>query len=118
MLILAGSSNLPLAKNLVEVLRTVNPSSQLINCEITKLANDEKKVQVQDEDSVRGQKICLVQSFSKPVDENIIETLLIVDALERMGAKEISLIIPWTKFFAPARRLPPKSWPMSCPTVF
>ncbi len=93
--IISGSSNTPLAKSLTETLRTKSPTSQLINCEITKFANDEKRVLVQDEDVVRGQKICLIQSFSAPVDENIIETLLIVDALERMGAKEVSLIIPW-----------------------
>jgi ribose-phosphate pyrophosphokinase len=36
-----------------------------------------------------------VQSFSTPVDEHVLETLLLVDALERLGAKELTLIIPW-----------------------
>jgi ribose-phosphate pyrophosphokinase len=93
--IISGSSNLPLAKNLSQALQKQSPQTQLINCEITKFANDEKRVRIQDEKLVRGQKICLVQSFSVPVDENIIETLLIVDALERLGAREVSLIIPW-----------------------
>lgn len=93
--IISGSSNLSLAQNLSIVLQKHSPQTQLINCEITKFSNDEKRVRIQDEKLVRGQKVCLVQSFSVPVDENIIETLLIVDALERMGAKEVSLIIPW-----------------------
>lgn len=93
--IISGSSNLPLAKNLAQTLQLQNPTTQLINCEITKFANDEKRVRIQDEKLVRGQKVCLLQSFSTPVDENIIETLLIIDALERLGAKEVSLIIPW-----------------------
>lgn len=93
--IISGSSNLPLAQELAANLQTQDPSTKLIACEITKFANDEKRVLIQDEVFVRGQKICLLQSFSKPVDETIIETLLIIDALERMGAKEVSLIIPW-----------------------
>lgn len=93
--IISGSSNLPLAQNLVLQLQIKNPSTKLVDCEITKFANDEKRVFIKEEELVRGKKICLVQSFSTPVDENIIETLLIIDALERMGAKEVSLIIPW-----------------------
>lgn len=95
--IISGSSNLELAKSIVATLNQKIPTqnSQLIQVEITKFANDEKRIWIKDENKVRGQKICLVQSFSKPVDENIVETLLIIDALERLGAKEVSLIIPW-----------------------
>lgn len=93
--IISGSSNPTLAANLVTALQAQHPQSRLINCQIEKFANDEKKIRVIDEDLVRGQQICLVQSFSAPVDEMIIETLLIVDALERLGAKEVSLIVPW-----------------------
>ncbi|MBU0576516.1 ribose-phosphate pyrophosphokinase, partial [Patescibacteria group bacterium] len=36
-----------------------------------------------------------VQSFSQPVDEYIMEFLLLTDALERMGARHINAVIPW-----------------------
>ena len=55
----------------------------------------EKKVKILDENKIRGKKVCILQSFSDPVDENIIETLLIADALERIGARSASIIIPW-----------------------
>lgn len=93
--IISGSSNTKLAQDLVKTLQETNPQISLIDCQIEKFANDEKKIWIKDENKVHGQKVCLVQSFSKPVDENIIETLLIIDALERLGAKEISIIIPW-----------------------
>lgn len=95
--IISGSSNQNLAASLVKTLNQKCPSckSELISVEISKFSNDEKRVWIKDEQKVRGQKICIVQSFSKPVDENIIETLLIIDALERLGAREVSLIIPW-----------------------
>lgn len=95
--IISGSSNPELAKLITQSLNQKVPelNSQLVEIEISKFANDEKRVWIKDEDKVRGQKICLVQSFSKPVDENLVETLLIIDALERLGAKEVSLVIPW-----------------------
>jgi len=95
--IISGSSNLELATSITETLNQKFPTqnSQLIQVEISKFPNDEKRVWIKDENKVRGQKICLVQSFSKPVDENLVETLLIIDALERLGAREVSLIIPW-----------------------
>lgn len=93
--IIAGSSNPTLAQEILAALQHIDPSSQLISSEITKFANDEKRVYITDENKVRGQKICLVQSFSAPVDEHVLETLLLVDALERLGAKELTLVIPW-----------------------
>ncbi len=93
--IISGSSNPQLANELLEAIQKQTPTSSLITCQIAKFANDEKKIWIKDKDKVHGQKICLLQSFSKPVDENIIETLLIIDALERLGAKEISVIVPW-----------------------
>lgn len=92
--IISGSSNQELAKSIAKAL-SKKTRSQLIDVEISKFPNDERRIWIKDEYKVRGQKICLVQSFSKPVDENIIETLLMVDALERLGAKEVSLVIPW-----------------------
>ena len=95
--IISGSSNLELAKKIVKTFNQKIPTqnSQLVEVEISKFPNDEKRIWIKDENKVRGQKICLVQSFSKPVDENLVETLLIIDALERLGAREVSLIIPW-----------------------
>jgi ribose-phosphate pyrophosphokinase len=95
--IISGSSNPELASSIVKILNQKCPTckSTLIGIDISKFANNEKRVLVKDEAKVRGQKICIVQSFSNPVDENIIETLLITDALKRLGAKEVSIIIPW-----------------------
>ncbi len=95
--IISGSSNLELARKIVKTFNQKIPTqnSQLVEVEISKFPNDEKRIWIKDENKVRGQKICLVQSFSKPVDENLVETLLIIDALERLGAREVSLIIPW-----------------------
>lgn len=88
MKLISGSSNLPLAKKIASQLQ-----AKLIKVTVTKFANDEKRLQIMDR--VRGEDVVVVQSFSTPVDEHIIEFLLLVDALERMGANQVSVIIPW-----------------------
>lgn len=88
MKLISGTSNLPLAQKIADQL-----GSPLIDIEISKFANGEKRVWIKDK--IAGENVSLVQSFNIPVDENIIETLLIIDALERAGARNINLIIPW-----------------------
>lgn len=88
MKVIAGSSNIHLAQSIAATLQL-----DLIPTEITKFANDEKRIKILGE--VQGEDIILVQSFSTPVDEHIIEFLLLTDALERMGARQINAIIPW-----------------------
>ena len=95
--IISGSSNPQLAQKISQQLSLLCPKqpSHLVPIELTQFANGEKRVWIKDPKLVRGQRICLVQSFSQPVDEHVVETLLIVDALERLGARGVSLIIPW-----------------------
>ena len=88
MLILSGSSNPKLANAIAGALQT-----QVVEVEIQKFANGEKRVWVKGE--LRGQNVTLVQSFSDPTDEHIIETLLIADAVERLGARNLNLVLPW-----------------------
>lgn len=88
MLIVSGSSNQPLAQKIATAFQT-----QLVDIEIQKFANGEKRVWVKG--AIRGQNVTLVQSLSEPTDEHIVETLLITDALERLGARNVNLILPW-----------------------
>ncbi len=107
MKLVAGSSNRPLAKELADILNLA-----LIETEISKFANDEKKVRLVDE--VQGETAVLLQSFSQPVDEHIIEFLLLSDALERAGARHVHAVIPWygyslqDKIFRPREALSAK----------
>ncbi|HEX9817626.1 MAG TPA: ribose-phosphate pyrophosphokinase [Patescibacteria group bacterium] len=88
MKIIAGSSNPQLAKTIAKNLKT-----PLVACEISKFSNGEKRIRVGKE--AKREHILLVQSFSEPVDEHIIETLLIADALERLGTRSVELFVPW-----------------------
>lgn len=88
MKLISGSSNLPLSKNIAEALKI-----PLVETEISKFPNGEKRVWIKED--VRGENIVLVQSLSDNVDELIIETLLLIDALERLDVDKVNLVIPW-----------------------
>lgn len=88
MKVIAGSSNPDLAKKIATQLK-----ADWVMVEIAKFANDEKRLKIVN--SVQGEDVVIIQSFSAPVDEHIVELLLLTDALERMGARQINVIMPW-----------------------
>jgi ribose-phosphate pyrophosphokinase len=88
MKIISGSSNRPLAEGIAKLF-----GNQLVDVDLSYFANGEKRVWIKE--PVRGQNVVLVQSLSAPADEHTIELLLLVDALERMGARHINLVMPW-----------------------
>lgn len=88
MKVISGSSNPELAKKIASHLGV-----PMISVDLTQFANKEKRVHIQDE--VQGQNLVLVQSFSHPADEHIMEFLLMTDALERLGARHVNLVLPW-----------------------
>ncbi|CAH9080024.1 unnamed protein product, partial [Cuscuta epithymum] len=60
---------------------------------IKKFADGEIYVQLQE--SVRGSDVYLVQSTCPPVDENLMELLIMIDACRRASAKKITPVIPY-----------------------
>ncbi len=65
----------------------------LSNCEVKRFADGE--VQIDIEDSIRNDVIFVIQSTSAPVNENLMELLIFVDALRRASAKEINVVVPY-----------------------
>ena len=53
------------------------------------------EIQVQINESIRGKNIFIIQPTSHPVNESIMELLIIIDACRRASAKEISVLIPY-----------------------
>lgn len=88
MLICSGSSNAQLAG---DIAKTLNVS--FIDRSISTFPNGEKRILLTT--SVRHEDVVIVQSFSQPVDEHIIELALLVDATKRAGANSITVVIPW-----------------------
>jgi len=84
----SGTSNFALAKRIASLAKI-----PLGKTEISTFANDEKRIWIQD--GVVGKHVFILQSFSAPVDEHILEYLFLVDALNRAGARSITAIVPW-----------------------
>ncbi|NMB57503.1 ribose-phosphate pyrophosphokinase [Candidatus Beckwithbacteria bacterium] len=88
MQVFSGSSNLPLAHKIAQ-----NLDCKLAKVEINKFPNQEIRLWINEEKI--DHKAVVVQSFAKEPDRMIIEFCLLVDALKRLGVKEITAVIPW-----------------------
>ena len=88
MIIVSGSSNQPLAHDMARLL-----DSSVAEVDISKFPNGEKRIWIKDK--LEGEVAVVVQSFSEPVDEHIIEFTLLVDACRHLGASKIIGVVPW-----------------------
>jgi ribose-phosphate pyrophosphokinase len=86
--IFSGRSNPDLARDIAKYLgTTVGPMI------IKNFADGEIYVKVQE--SIRGDDVFIVQPLCKPVNEHLMELLIIIDAFKRASAKSITAVIPY-----------------------
>lgn len=53
------------------------------------------EIQINIEESIRGDHVYLIQSTSYPVNDNLMELLIMIDALKRASAKTINVVMPY-----------------------
>ncbi|MEH7076681.1 ribose-phosphate diphosphokinase [Neobacillus drentensis] len=82
------NSNLPLASEIAKVIGV-----ELGKCSVTRFSDGE--IQINIEESIRGGDVYVIQSTSQPVNENIMELLIMIDALKRASAKTINIVMPY-----------------------
>ena len=82
------SSNRPLAE---EIAKSIG--IELGNCDVLHFADGEINVNINE--TVRGHHVFVIQPTSAPVNEHLMELLIMCDALKRASAKTINLIIPY-----------------------
>ncbi|MGG3451606.1 MULTISPECIES: ribose-phosphate diphosphokinase [Bacillaceae] len=82
------NSNPALAQEIVEFIGV-----ELGKCSVTRFSDGE--VQINIEESIRGCDVYIVQSTSGPVNEHLMELLIMIDALKRASAKTINVVIPY-----------------------
>ena len=66
---------------------------ELGKCSVTSFSDGE--VQINIEESIRGCDVFVIQSTSQPVNENLMELLIMIDALKRASAKTINIVMPY-----------------------
>ena len=59
-------------------------------------------------DSVRGADVFIVQSLGEPVNRNLMELLIMIDAARRASAKRITAVIPWYAYSRQDRKSKPR----------
>jgi ribose-phosphate pyrophosphokinase len=89
--VFAGSSNEPLAEEICACLGL--PLSHL---EVSRFSNDNLHVQVKE--NVRERDVFVVQSFTHPVSDHIMELFITLDALRSASARRITAVIPYFSY--------------------
>ena len=82
------SSNKELAQEIADSLNI-----ELAECEVKRFADGEINVQIKE--TVRGHHVFVIQPTTNPVNEHLMELLIMCDALKRASASTINLIIPY-----------------------
>lgn len=99
--LIAGSSNQELAKEIASYLKI-----ELTPVEAKTFNDGETYVHI--EKSVRGSDVFIIQPTSPPVNDKVVELLLIVDACKRASAKEINAVIPYYGYSRQDRKNMPR----------
>jgi len=109
MKLLACNSNITLAKEIAKYL-----TLDLLDAEIKRFSDHEVFVEIRE--NVRGEDIFVIQSTSKPANDNIMELLIVIDALRRASARRITAVIPYYGYARQDRKAAPRT-PISAKLV-
>mgnify|MGYP001614307836 FL=1 len=99
--LLTGNASKGLAKEVAEYLG-------IPVCETTITSFSDGEIMVQIDENVRGSDIFVLQSTSTPVNDNIMELLLLIDALKRASAGRITAVIPYYGYARQDRKVQPR----------
>jgi len=97
----AGNSNRTLTKEIADFLNI-----PVGDAAVTTFSDEEIMVQINE--NVRGADVFVVQSTCMPVNHNIMELLLVVDALKRASAKRITAVIPYYGYARQDKKVQPR----------
>ena len=109
MKIIAGNSNLPLSSAVAGYLK-----SSLTDSTIRRFVDDEVYVEIKE--NIRGEDVFVIESTSFPANDNLMELLVIIDALKRASAKRITAVLPYYGYARQDRKPGPRT-PISAKLV-
>ncbi|MBZ5686092.1 MAG: ribose-phosphate pyrophosphokinase [Acidobacteriia bacterium] len=100
--IFSGTANEALADEVCHFLGMQRGQAQ-----VTRFADGECYVQIQE--NVRGADVFVMQPTCRPVDEHLMELMLMIDALKRASARRITAVIPYFGYARQDRKDKPRS---------
>ena len=107
--IFCGSSNKPLALDICKKIGT-----SLGSAEVGTFSDGEKYVSIYE--TVRGSDVFVIQSTCSPVNDNLMELLIMIDAFRRASAGRITAVIPYFGYARQDRKTKPRD-PISAKLV-
>jgi ribose-phosphate pyrophosphokinase len=109
MKIMSGNSNLPLARAIADYLEL-----PLTDVSVRRFADDEIFVEIHE--NVRGEDVFVIQPTNHPANDNLMELLIMIDALRRASAKRITAVMPYFGYARQDRKPGPRT-PISAKLV-
>jgi ribose-phosphate pyrophosphokinase len=109
MKLVSGNSNVPLSDAISAYLDV-----QRTKCMCKRFSDMEIFVEIQE--NVRGEDVFVIQSTSYPANDNLMELLIIIDALKRASARRITAVIPYFGYARQDRKVGPRT-PISAKLV-
>ncbi len=101
--LISGNANRTLSKAIAKRMSLLRGSSVgLVNARIERFNDQEIFVEVYE--NVRGEDMFILQSTSNPANDNLMELLIIADAMRRSSAKRITAVIPYFGYARQDRR--------------
>ncbi|MCK5886295.1 MAG: ribose-phosphate diphosphokinase [Alcanivorax sp.] len=97
MMVFSGNANLPLAQGIVRKLNI-----RLGRASVGRFSDGEVAVEI--EENVRGVQVFVVQPTNAPTNENLMELLVMVDALRRASAATVTAVMPYFGYARQDRR--------------
>lgn len=99
--VLTGNANRQLAKDVCKHL-----AAELIDSEVTHFSDGEIAVNIKE--TVRGADVFIVQPTHEPVNDNLMELLIMIDACKRASAGRINAVIPYYGYARQDRKTKPR----------
>ncbi|MDB5697114.1 MAG: phosphoribosylpyrophosphate synthetase [Sphingomonas bacterium] len=109
MKLMTGNANRPLAGAIASYLGVA-----LTDASVRRFADEEVFVEVNE--NVRGEDVFVIQSTGFPANDNLMELLIIIDALKRASAKRITAVLPYMGYARQDRKPGPRT-PISAKLV-
>src|SRR5690349_1929269 len=107
--VFCGTANEPLTEEVCHFLGITRGQAL-----VTRFKDGECYVQIQE--NVRGADVFVIQPTSRPVDEHLMELLLMIDALKRASARRITAVVPYYGYSRQDRKDKPRA-PISAKLV-
>ncbi len=109
-MVFAGNANPELARKVAESL-----DSRLGNATVGQFSDGEVAVEINE--NVRGKDVFILQSTCAPTNDNLMELILMVDALRRASATRITAVVPYFGYARQDRRVRSARVPISAKIV-